>query len=118
MSEGYNNCPLKDIQNDKEKKSGIKCGHDGKTMKLCTSMEMYYENNGTRKGIHFLDNAMDLGTGVVWNLGPYYRSGSKDSGVVFNFCPWCGSDLEKNWREPVNVNKDLDIEKANKKKSK
>jgi len=48
-----------------------------------------------------MDNLVHMPTGLVRNLGPYYRDGAKDGGLLLNFCPWCGSDLEKNWREPV-----------------
>jgi hypothetical protein len=25
----------------------------------------------------------------------YYRTNKKDKGVIFNYCPWCGTDLNK-----------------------
>lgn len=94
------------------------CSYDGKKMVLCNGMEMYAENNDTRRGIRLLDNLMHLSTGVFTNLGPYHRSGAKDRGLIFNFCPWCGSDLEENWRKPAIESRDRRIKAIEAKRKK
>jgi len=91
-----------------------------KKLVLCTAMDKYLVGNswGRRsRGLYMMDNLMHMATGVTTNMGPYYRDGAKDNGVLLNFCPWCGSDLVKNWHEPAIADKEARIAKKTRKKA-
>lgn len=42
-----------------------------------------------------------LDTGTFWMAGVVFKSHRGDNGIVLNYCPWCGKDL--NWRERPNI---------------
>jgi len=71
---------------------------------LCASMTKYLVSNSRSspraKGLFDMDNLMNFEKGTTRSMGPVYRPGKGDPGVLFNFCPWCGSDIDKNWRTP------------------
>lgn len=75
---------------------------------LCNGMDRYAKSHSDRRGpgIYLLDNWCDMKTMQFVNLGPAYVGnikveGKKDGGLLFSWCPWCGSDLEKNWFQPA-----------------
>ena len=88
----------------KKGKGWVTCSVRNGKYDLCNGMSKYMVSNSmvgrTTKGIIDMNNLMNFKTNTVRSLGPVYRPGGKDPGMYFNFCPWCGSDIEKNWRTP------------------
>ena len=60
-----------------------------------------YDNGGRGKGIIAADNIMNIRVmGKMFHKGFFLRSeGTKEAGhkngVMLNFCPWCGADLQE-----------------------
>lgn len=71
----------------------------------CVAMSKYADDDETKhRGIHSLEITSSLEelqkTGVQNGklIGVYYKKNKADSGILFNYCPWCGQDL-KSWRD-------------------
>lgn len=61
----------------------------------CVAMEKYLDIDEHYRGIHSLspynlEKGEPTGEVII-----YYRTNKKDKGVIFKYCPWCGTDLNK-----------------------
>lgn len=81
-----------------EDKENEKCDYDTGP---CKGMKMVYMGNCERgNGLFALDNLMNFKTGDFFHGGFYVRTpGTGKNGLMLNFCPFCGSDLMKNWHK-------------------
>lgn len=70
----------------------VKCaGPDGP---WCPSLDGRLQDvNARTRGLAALE-LTTFSTGAKRVVGVYYRTGAKDPGLLLNFCPWCGADIQ------------------------
>jgi hypothetical protein len=58
----------------------------------CRTLEKYCQPSGHVKGMSFFD-VLNRERKKIITKGVVYRENSRDNGILFNFCPFCGADL-------------------------
>ena len=59
---------------------------------FCVSLQRITQSDGEPKGLS-LFKVMNFENLKIIVLGVIYRKKSRDSGVLLNYCPFCGNDL-------------------------
>lgn len=68
-------------------------GHDG-NVSFCEAMKKYCQTvNDSAKGLVALGLA-NLAVGKIRVAGVIYKERPSSSGILLNFCPWCGQEIE------------------------
>lgn len=68
----------------------IKCSPEG----FCDALDdRLNDDNSSRKGMSALI-LLNTNTGTSRTAGVVWKKDSKDRGLLFNFCPWCGTGID------------------------
>lgn len=98
-----------------EKKKNLKCSYKNP----CHGMASYAsanESSGNAKGLFSLENMMNIKTGTMYHVGFFIRgSRTPKNGIMLNFCPFCGVDLDKEWYAKARAEHDAAIAKYDQK---
>jgi len=66
---------------------------DPEKREICSLLSNRLGSGHPEKGMGRL-NIMNMINGEITFAGVVYRTTAKDRGMLFNFCPFCGADLE------------------------
>ena len=89
-----------------------KCTTEGRFTRPC---ELLWERSGDRKGIivqehlRFTPKKLDRVANTIYHK---FLTLS-DGGIMINFCPWCGEEINVDARKEVQTDKGKDIDEKN-----